>query len=167
MTVYAIGEAGSFIENHLEWENNPEPEKLGELTYGAYIRTANNLHGTRVACLINGKDLGVCKKCRVVRTNYVQADTMTENGVEFDPEPRDWYLQDLLMAWDDMNKDGRTPDKCVVNMSWGSKYNYWTPEFIRRLYDILKRMDRAAINLGPPHSSCVRVMTVAIAMLLE
>ncbi|KAF2993713.1 hypothetical protein E8E14_002289, partial [Neopestalotiopsis sp. 37M] len=143
MTVYAVGEPGGVNTAHDEWSGRESPRRLDKFTYEA-SGPADQLHGTRVAAVINGAQLGVCKSCKVAYTGYVPASAVTDDqGRLFDPDPRDWYLEDLLKAWDDME----SPTSSVINMSWGSMYQFWTPAFINRLYDILKRMDRAGVTL--------------------
>ncbi|KAI0537760.1 pectate lyase superfamily protein-domain-containing protein [Xylaria digitata] len=142
ITVYAIGEV-DVSTGHPEWSGKMPPRRLDRQTdYGSTpIDDAQlSLHGTRVAAVINGDMLGVCKKCEVVYSGY--RAPQQENS-----DPRDWFLEDLLSAFDDMNKGGRTPASSVINLSWGSKFNFWTPRFIARLYDILKRMDRAGVTI--------------------
>ncbi|KAI1809069.1 hypothetical protein GGS20DRAFT_591108 [Poronia punctata] len=90
---------------------------------------------------MNGKVLGVCKKCRVVSTAYKYPQYKNS-------DPRDWYLEDLLAAWDDMNGGGRSPASSVINLSWGSDSKFWTPAFLRKLYNILKRMDSAGVTVN-------------------
>ncbi|KAF7515037.1 hypothetical protein G7054_g14801 [Neopestalotiopsis clavispora] len=143
MTVYAVGEPGGVNTAHDEWSGRDSPRRLDGFTYEA-SGPADQLHGTRVAAVINGAQLGVCKSCKVAYTGYVPASAVTDDeGRLFDPDPRDWYLEDLLKAWDDME----SPTLSVINMSWGSMYQFWTPAFINRLYDVLKRMDRAGVTL--------------------
>lgn len=60
---------------------------------------------------------------------------------------RDWWVEDLLSAWDDMNEGGRTPAKSVLNLSWGSQPNYWTTVFIMRLYEILSMMVNEGVTV--------------------
>ncbi|RYC61691.1 hypothetical protein CHU98_g4510 [Xylaria longipes] len=142
ISVYALGEVGGVNTGHPEWAGagNMPPQPLNAPTYGTMPGANDDPHGTRVAAVMNGKELGVCKKCRVVNTGYLSPS-------DGNSDPRDWYLEDLLAAWDDMNSGGRSPAASVVNLSWGSKYNFWTPGFIRKLYDILKRMDRAGVTI--------------------
>jgi hypothetical protein len=143
MTVYAVGEPGGVNTAHDEWSGRDSPRRLDGFTYEA-SGPADQLHGTRVAAVINGAQLGVCKSCKVAYTGYIPASAVTDDeGRLFDPDPRDWYLEDLLKAWDDME----SPTSSVINMSWGSMYQFWTPAFINRLYDVLKRMDRAGVTL--------------------
>lgn len=141
VTVYAIGEVGVNTD-HPEFADNKPRALPAQSSYG-YIGVANaglSLHGSQVAGVINGLRLGVSKDSSVVFSGHpIPAD---DNN-----SPRDWYLEDLLSAWDDMNKDGRTPAGSVINMSFGSKINYWTPNFIKRFCDILKRMDRAGVTI--------------------
>jgi hypothetical protein len=141
VTVYAIGEVGVYT-NHPEFANNRPRALPTQSSYG-YTGVTNadlSLHGSQVAGVINGLKLGVSKDSSVVFSGHpIPAD---DNN-----SPRDWFLEDLLSAWDDMNTDGRTPVGSVINMSFGSKINYWTPNFIKRFYDILKRMDRAGVTI--------------------
>ncbi|RWA06956.1 hypothetical protein EKO27_g8145 [Xylaria grammica] len=139
-TVYTIADIG-VATKHPEWRGRNIPRSLPRQSdYGSRAVHDDDLHGTQVAAVINGEMVGVCKKCDVVYSGYRRPE------VE-DTDPRDWWLEDLLSAWDDMNADGRTPASSVINISAGSKFNYWTPTFIKRLYDILKRMDRAGVTI--------------------
>ena len=142
ITVYTIGDI-DVQTGHPEWSGKIPPRGLDrQSTYGSTASSNAQLalHGTRVAAVVSGDMLGVCKKCEVVYSGY--RAPQIENT-----DPRDWYLEDLLSAYDDMHKDGRTPASSVLNLSWGSKFNFWTPTFIARLYDLLKRMDRAGVTI--------------------
>ncbi|ETS73701.1 hypothetical protein PFICI_14647 [Pestalotiopsis fici W106-1] len=149
MTVYVVGEPGGVDTRHEEWSDQATPPRpLNAFAYGNPIGEPTRLHGTQVAAFINGKTLGVCRKCKVAFTGYAPASEMTDDAQRtFDPDPRDWYLEDLLLAWEDMNSNGRSPATSVINMSWGSDSRFWYQPFINRLYDILKWMDRAGVTL--------------------
>jgi hypothetical protein len=95
------------------------------------------LHSAGIAAVIGGATLGICKKCSVVYSSYLYP--LAGSGTE---SPRDWYLEDLLAAWDDMNTAPRTPASSVLNLSWGYQEYFWVPAFIKRVYTILKKMDQ-------------------------
>ncbi|GAP87899.2 hypothetical protein SAMD00023353_1601050 [Rosellinia necatrix] len=142
VTVYTIGDA-DVNTGHREWTDGTRPRPLPRQSdYGSAenhnIEIA--LHGSKVAAVINGANIGVCKGCKVVYSGYL-APAQENTG------PRDWILEDLLSAWDDMNEGGRTPASSVINMSFGSGYTFWTPTFISRMYEILRRMDKAGVTI--------------------
>ncbi|KAK0123765.1 hypothetical protein ONS95_008770 [Cadophora gregata] len=141
MTVYTIGEVG-MSPTHPEFAGNvPRKLRTGS-TYGytPFVFDQNTVHSVGIASVIEGVNLGLCKKCSVVYSSYVYPPAGTES-------PRDWYLEDLLAAWDDMNTGGRTPATSILNLSWGSQENFWVPAFIKRLYYILKKMDQAGVTI--------------------
>ncbi len=46
-----------------------------------------------------------------------------------------------------MNTAPWTPHSSAINISWCSKSTYWSQTFIKRLYEILKMMDRARVTI--------------------
>ncbi|KAK8067581.1 glycan 1-3-beta-glucosidase precursor [Apiospora saccharicola] len=149
-TVYAVGEPGGVNAAHEEWSGQAQPRAMTKFEYGGGAGEGDMTHGTQVASVMSGKELGICKRCGVVYTGFVPgapADVPNDPYRKYDTDPRDWVLEDLLTAWDDMNRDGRTPATSVINLSWGSQYNFWTPAFIKRLYEVLKLMDRAGVTM--------------------
>lgn len=142
-TVYAIGEVGV-------WTGHPEFTTYGNIprvlapqsTYGN-TGSSNGVmeaHGSAVAAVMCGAQLGIAKLSSVVYSGHLTP----EDDLNV---PRDWHLEDLLNAWDDMNTAPRTPHSSVINISWGSKSTYWSQTFIKRLYEILKMMDRAGVTV--------------------
>ncbi|KAI1773231.1 pectin lyase-like protein [Hypoxylon cercidicola] len=142
VTVYAIGEVDVWT-NHPEFAGRTAPRAMPLQSRYGTLAVTNDIaahHGTTVSAAISGAMLGVCKGCSVVFSGHGLPQDDNYNV-------RDWYLEDLLSAWDDMNTPPRTPASSVINISWGSKYIYFTPVFIRTMYDILKRMDRAGVTI--------------------
>lgn len=142
ITVYAIGEVGLWT-SHPEFAGRTAPRAMPPQSRYGTLGVPNDIashHGTTVAATISGAMLGVCQGCSVVFSGH---DLPSDDNYNV----RDWYLEDLLSAWEDMNTAPRTPASSVLNLSWGSKYTYWTPVFIRTLYDLLKRMDRAGVTI--------------------
>ncbi|KAI1159223.1 pectate lyase superfamily protein-domain-containing protein [Nemania serpens] len=145
---YYDDSAGSGISVYV-WTDHPEfsgrlaPRKMPPQSQYGSPAAPNDIaasHGTFVLADAGGDTLGVCKKCELVYSGHglMQDDSYTV---------RDWWLEDLLSAWDDMNEGGRTPAKSVLNLSWGSQPRYWTAVFILRLYEILNIMVNAGVTV--------------------
>ncbi|KAI0810214.1 pectate lyase superfamily protein-domain-containing protein [Xylaria sp. FL0064] len=142
ISVYGIGEVYVWT-GHPEFSGRSAPRELSPQSRYGSLAAPNDIaaqHGTFVLADAGGAMLGVCKKCDIVYSGHglMQDDSYSV---------RDWWLEDLLSAWDDMNEDGRTPAKSVINLSWGSQPNFWTPVFILRLYEILSMMVNAGVTV--------------------
>ncbi|KFY05268.1 hypothetical protein O988_00131 [Pseudogymnoascus sp. VKM F-3808] len=149
ITVYTPGD-GDIWTDHPEFAENTPTKMQPQSRYG-YIPASNDIlrhHGSAVVAAISGTKLGVCKKCHVVFSGH-QPPTQNLDSPDdtYDIEPRDWFLEDLISAWDNMNTAPRTPATSVISMSFGSVYSFWTPNFIKVFYDILKQMDRAGVTI--------------------
>ncbi|KAH7369719.1 pectate lyase superfamily protein-domain-containing protein [Rhexocercosporidium sp. MPI-PUGE-AT-0058] len=141
MTVYITGEVG-MTPTHKEFVGNV-PRKLrtgSAYGYTPFVFDANTVHSVGIASLVEGIEIGICKKCSVVYSSYGYPPTGTQS-------PRDWYLEELLAVWDDMHTGGMTPATSVLNLSWGGRESYFVPAFIKRLYYILKKMDQAGVTI--------------------
>lgn len=145
VTVYAIGEVNVYT-NHPEFAAGQKLFQLAAvppLGYVNFIGPESAAHGTTVAACVMGVNLGVCKGCAVAYSGHAVPVPVTEDALN----PRDWYLEDLLSAWDNMNTPPNTPQTSIINISWGSSLNFWIPQFIITLYTILKLMDRAGVTI--------------------
>lgn len=106
--------------------------------YQPFVFDPFTVHSVGIASVVSGAELGLCKKCSVKYSSFA----FPPEGTEF---PRDWYLEDLLAAWDDMNTSPKTPATSILNLSWGQRQAYFVPAFIKRLYYILKKMDQVRV----------------------
>lgn len=139
--VYATAESNLWI-NHPEFTGKTivELPSASPFNYQNLVNAILAQHASGVAAVVAGNMLGVCKGCSVAYSGHATASDPTN-------EPRDFYLEDLLNAWDDMNTSPNTPASSIINISWGAQTNYWASPFIARLYDILKIMDNAGVTI--------------------
>ncbi|KAK7957345.1 alkaline serine protease Alp1 [Apiospora aurea] len=144
-TVYVVGEAGIY-DTHSEFESSSIQHIRDNVLYGhppvdPTMPNPQAAHGSGVISHINGKNLGTCKRCRVVWT--LELDW--HDFPDFDPAGAQ-ELAEFYMVLNDVNRnDGALKRKAVVNCSWKSDQGYVSPHLIRAYRTILKELDKAGV----------------------
>ncbi|TQV99224.1 LysM domain-containing protein [Cordyceps javanica] len=151
-TVYTPGDGGV-------WQNHPEFASIQDQLsvfprncdygYSGGDNARFSSHGSQVAAVVIGTQLGICKKCKLVYSNQKPP---VPDGSASDPDsalylqPREWYIDDLLSAWHSIHTKG-SPQKSIINMSWGHTTPFFHYSLIRTMYRILREMDKDGITI--------------------